>query len=461
MRVRSSINNNYDATDLSKRILRDYQWDVYRRMMECSIVNGKVEYRYKNLLLIWARRLGKSTLMFHLQHGMLCRERALAINGLISGIGRMRSCIFAPFENQVREIYIENVMNNGFKLIDIASGISKFSSNPLELNYHFNTKEVISGIKFEGLVKDNKAGAGFKNIVLDEFALIKDNGMEKYGNLLPMVKEKNGGMFICSTVRGRNHMYELYNMITNNPDKYPDWLVMKQDVFDLGIMTQDEYDAIPMDENLKRQEFLCDWDSADEGAIYPSPILADIGYRSDKKLYIGLDLGMTDATVVWYGHLIDDKIYFIASNSYRNCSISVIINEIKSMLSNLNTNNYVVYLPHDAMQLEQTSGNSRFNIMNRELNCRIVRRSSDLLEDIDYIRRMWHSIRFNSKGCSREIEEIKRYVTDTKYNRIRHEHSHAPDGMRTLIMGLKEWEFNNIRHMVINYEKSYNFKNKF
>ena len=56
MRLRLNSNNNYDATGISRMILRDYQWDVYRRMMECSIVGGKVEYRYKNLLLIWARR---------------------------------------------------------------------------------------------------------------------------------------------------------------------------------------------------------------------------------------------------------------------------------------------------------------------------------------------------------------------------------------------------------------------
>ena len=454
MRLSSIISNRYSAVEVSRRILRDYQWDVYRRVMESGS-------RYRNLLLIWPRRSGKSVVNGILQHSLVCRERYLAVNKRISGLGRMRVCIFAPFENQVREIYVENTMSNGMRLLDIAKEISTFSNNPLELRYHFNTGDVISGIKFAGLVKDNKAGAGFKNIVLDEFALIKDGGMDKYDNLMPMVKEKRGGMFICSTVRGRNHMYELYNMIISNPNKYSDWLVIKNDVFDLGIMTRDEYEAIPMSENMKRQEFLCDWDSADDGAIYPSPILSDMSYRSDKRLYIGLDLGMTDATVVWYGHLIDDKIYFIASNSYYNYSILRIIEEIKTMLRHFSTTNYVVYLPHDAMQMEQTSGNNRFNIMNSELNCRVVRRSNDILEDIDYIRRMWENIRFNSKTCSREIEEIKRYVTDDKYNRIRHNHSHAPDAMRTFIMGIKEYEGNNLTNIVINYERFYNFKTRF
>ena len=131
------------------------------------------------------------------------------------------------------------------------------------------------------------------------------------------------------------------------------------------------------------------------------------------------------------------------------------------MLRHFSTTNYVVYLPHDAMQMEQTSGNNRFNIMNSELNCRVVRRSNDILEDIDYIRRMWENIRFNSKTCSREIEEIKRYVTDDKYNRIRHNHSHAPDAMRTFIMGIKEYEGNNLTNIVINYERFYNFKTRF
>jgi hypothetical protein len=430
----------YDLSIIFNKLLRPYQQEIIK-----PLIDGNK----KHALLILPRRVGKSVMCMFLANSYVTNEyKAKGTKG------RMNAGIYAMQDNQVRRIYIDNIMDNGWRLLDIATPIAKFIESRLELEYHFgNVKRgAISKIKFKGTTKlDALMGGGDKFIVLDEFALQPD-GMTVYNRLFPMIMEKNGRMIIVSTVRGRNHMYELYNQLKDNPD----WHVVKKDAIELGILTKEQYDAIPMNENLKKQEYLCDWDSSNEGAIYESPILGKPQFNPQYPLYIAMDLGMADGTVIWYGQYYDGKLFLLHSETHINKALPFIFNAIETKLKLISPTSFHIFLPHDAMHNEQITGTNRYQVFyNHFKRVSIVSKSNDILEDIEMVRNIWNNITFHEYNCMKEIEEIKQYTTHPDTYKVIHKHSHAPDGLRYLILGIKQYVDNNITTNVFQYERYY------
>lgn len=433
----------YNLDILYNNLLRDYQRDIIS-----PFLRGEKRHAF----LILPRRTGKSVLAFYLVNSFLANQYRL-----YGRRGRVNAGIFAMQDNQVRNIYIDNILSNGHNLLEIAKPISNFRENLLELQYHFGNKkdDIISKIKFKGTNKlDSLMGGGYKILVLDEFALQKD-GRQVFDRLYPMIQQTNGHIIIVSTVRGRNHMYELYNELIDNPE----WLVVKKSAIELGILTQDEYDAIPMNDNLKRQEYLCDWDSSNENAIYESPKLGLPEYEHNNRIYISMDLGMADGTVIWYSQYYNNNVYLLKSETYINKSISYINTCIENTLKSFNgNNNFMIFLPHDSTHNEQVSGTNRFLVMrNHFRNVQVVKKSNDVLEDIDFVRAYWDNIIFHEYNCAREIEEIKKYTTKEDTYKIDHKHSHAPDALRYLIIGLRQYVDNRFFTNLIHYDRNYKF----
>jgi phage terminase large subunit len=390
-------------------MLRDYQLDIVS-----DIVNGK----HKHLLLIAPRRSGKSVLVFYL------------VNALINKIWAdtkmpVNATIFAPEQKQCRAIYIDNILSDGKKLLEISNG--KFLESRLSLEYSFNSK-----IKFSGSdMIDSHMGSGNKIIVLDEYALSKP---EAFQRVYPMIQSTAGHMIVCSTPRGRNHLHELHEQVKNNPE----WLVIHTDVFKLGLMTQEEYDALPMHENYKRQEFLCSWDSPFENAIYLEPNVAKLSINHGLGVYIGIDLGIRDATAAVICQLENGKINIIHSFETTNTSLEDVYTILMMYLMDKDLPFIqIMYVPHDTNQRDYITGKSRYDyLLDKGLPVQLVTRSG-LMDGIEIVRKMWHNIIFNEGTMA--IERVKAYITDVKTQKPKHDDaSHMADAIRYLVLGLDD-----------------------
>jgi hypothetical protein len=385
----------------------------YQREAVSAIVNGK----RKHLLLIAPRRSGKSVEIFYIVNALINKywiDTKMPVN----------ATIFAPQAKQCRAIYVDNILSDGKKLFELSNG--KFLESRLSLEYGFGSK-----IKFTGSdMIDNHMGAGNKIVVLDEYALSKS---ESFQRLYPMVQATDGHMIVCSTPRGRNHLYDLYEQVKDNHE----WLVIHTDVFKLGIMTQEEYDYLPMHENYKRQEFLCSWDSPFEHAIYTDPNIENIEIDYNLPTYLSIDLGMADATSVIIAQLDCEHIKVIHSFETTNTSLAVVAEMILTWLQDNNLILNTMYVPHDTNVRDYITGKSRYDYL---VECGLPIESvtrCGLMDGIELVRKQWHNITFNTDTMA--IERVKAYITDPNTKKPKHDDaSHTADALRYLIVGLDD-----------------------
>ena len=395
---------------ITGKMLRSYQLDIVRAILDKNTT-------YKHLLYIAPRRSGKSVLFDYLTNALVNKiwlDDKMPVN----------ATIFAPQQKQCRAIYIDNILSDGKKLVEIHN--AKFYESRLSLEYSFGSK-----IKFSGSdMIDSQMGSGNKIIVLDEYALAKPNVFQR---VYPMIQATDGHMIVGSTPRGRNHLHELYEQVKDNPD----WLVVHTDVFKLGLMTQEEYDALPMHENYKRQEFLCSWDSPFENAIYLEPNIAKLSINHNLGVYIGIDLGIRDATAIVIGQLEGEKINIIHSFETTNTSLEDVCTILIKYLNDNDLHIIQMYVPHDANQRDYITGKSRYNyLLEKGLPVQLVTRSG-IMDGIEIVRKMWHNIIFNE--CTIAIERVKAYITDVKTQKPKHDgSSHMSDAIRYLILGLDD-----------------------
>lgn len=392
---------------ITGRALRQYQRDIVS-----DIVNGK----HKHLLLIAPRRAGKSVLILYMVNALINKywvDTKMPVN----------ATVFAPQAKQCRSIYVDNILQDGRKLLELSNG--KFVESRLSLEYSFGSK-----VKFSGSdMIDNHMGAGNKIVVLDEYALSKP---ETFQRLYPMVQATNGHMIVTSTPRGRNHMFDLFQQVKDNPD----WLVIHTDVFQLGLMTQDEYDTLPMHINYKRQEFLCSWDSPFENAIYTDCNIYHGNIDYSKPIYVALDLGIRDATAFIVAQIDGNDIRIVHSMEVTNVSLSTSINTFKAWVAQHDLQIEKMYVPHDTNQRDLITGRSRMDYMREQFDTAVTLvRKSGLMDGIEIVRNKWHHIYWAQHV--KAIESIKAYITDQASQLPKHDNaSHMADALRYLIVGL-------------------------
>lgn len=412
---------------ISGKLLRDYQ----KKILE-PIFNGDK----KHLFLVMPRRSGKSTMTFYTSNRY--------INKYYKETNKPCNCkIFAPKAAQAREIYVDNILSDGRKLINISN--SKFIQSRLTCEYPFGSQ-----IKFSGSdVIDNSMGGGANVVVLDEYALGKDTA---YDRVMPIIRETNGMMIICSTPRGKNHFYDLYLDVKNDKD----WHVVKEDVFSLGLMTKEEYTSINMSENLKAQDYLTSWDSPYDGAVYEAPNYDNTYiFNPNKKLYASIDIGQSDACAVGFAQFNGDDINFIYSFELINTSLENISKIIKQYLEKISCNlsNFELFAPHDVEVRDTWSGVSRMqNLRNYGFNVTRVLKTG-IMDGIEYVRTIWHNIKFNEKDNFQCIENIKKYVTNKYTNMPEHRFSHSPDMVRYMSIGYKSIKGATIYQTYQKYER--------
>ena len=400
-----------------------------------------IQKQKKHLLVIAPRRSGKSVLTFWL------------VNALINKyyVDTKQPCnatIYAPEQKQCRAIYVDNILSDGRKLLETAN--ARFVESRLSLEYPFKSTLKLGGSD----MINSQMGAGNKIVVLDEYALSK---AESFNRLYPMVHATNGHMIVVSTPRGKNHLYDLYQKVKDDPS----WEIIYTDVFKLNIMTKAEYDSLPMDNNYKRQEFLCSWDSPFENAIYLEPQVKKLYYTDEATTYISIDMGIRDATAIIISQLdINGDVNIIHSYERTNMSMIKIIEEL---LDYCQQNNLIInkmFVPHDASNRDYFTGKSRLDYINEcGIDCHLISRTG-IIDGIDIVRKYWDKIYFNDNRNNISIEKIKSYTIDSTGKPKHDGSSHMADALRYLILGIDnimniDYNLNLKYEMIYNHNLNY------
>lgn len=363
--------------------------------------------------------------------------------------GKTKNVLICATEKvQTKKIYVDNIMHTGERLFDILPPFAKYVEYKDRINYQYNIgdRSIRSSIVFDGSDNYERLRGGRYDLIIgDEFARWKQIAYETiWGTLRQNMKREIIGKFIgITTVNGKNHVYENFNRYKNDPK----WYVNLTTCFDLG-WTQQQYDDMPLSENMKRQEFLCDWDASADGAVFNSPIIDDsVCFNKDYPILAGIDLGgQRDYLAVVFAQKINNNIFILNSFKFVGANInqSVIdkaIDKIYDYLKSINCKQFLLYLPHDANVKESMSVETRLERISKSgIPCELLNKRN-INESIDFVRHMWHNIKFRSGDL---VESLKQYIIDGQTGMPKHnKFSHEVDALVYLILGCCKTEYKN------------------
>jgi len=406
------------------------------RPYQMGLWDAMINDKKKRAIYVWHRRAGKD---------LLALNRIL-YSAMFEAVGTYWH-IFPSYAQGAKSVWQET-NSEGRKYIDYI---------PQELIAKKNEKELKITLKNGSIYQivgsdnpDSLRGAGIKGAVFSEYA---EQDPRAWGTIQPMLLENNGWAMFNFTPKGQNHAYELYKMAQKMPEVWHSEIKTAEEtgVFTVEQLEQVKAEILSEGKTLDffNQEFLCSFNNPIEGAYY-SKIIDDIdkqgrigNYPHNPALpvYTFWDLGVGDATTIWFAQFIGNEVRIIDYIEDNNRGMNTYIKEVKDKL-------YIYeqhYAPHDIQIREFTNGKSRLETA-LELGLRFMIAPKLSIEDgIDAVRAILPKCFFNEATTRRGLLTIKNYKKefDNKNNtfKLQPKHdwaSHGADAFRYLAVSYRE-----------------------
>jgi len=154
---------------------------------------------------------------------------------------------------------------------------------------------------------DRLVGSNPYGVVFSEYSIADPRAWDF---IRPILAENGGWALFIYTPRGKNHGHDLYQMAESNPDWFAELLDIEHTYRDDGspVIPQDMYQAeidAGMDPQLALQEFYCSFDAGLFGAYYTEALsrckVGDYPWNPARPVHTFWDIGLRDATAIWYG----------------------------------------------------------------------------------------------------------------------------------------------------------------
>jgi hypothetical protein len=254
--------------------------------------------------------------------------------------------------------------------------------------------------------------------------------------LRPALSDRNGGALFIGTPQGRfGLLYDSYNLAENDPD----WARWAFRADETGIIPDEELRALQrsMSKAEYEQEMLISWDAAIRGAYWADAMqrttIGTYAPLPGKRVHLALDLGMNDATAVWFFQLDGNVPIFINYVEFSNMGLPDIVADWRARPYLYGK----VICPHDINVRSLSTGQTRLETL-RALGCDVVVAPKvDVMDGIEAVRQMLPRARFDKEACIHGIEALRQYRADWEDKkgvlmlRPRHDRfSHAADAMR-------------------------------
>jgi hypothetical protein len=291
---------------------------------------------------------------------------------------------------------------------------------------------------------DRLRGGYFDYALLDEYA---DIAPSVYGEIVrPMLADRQGGATFIGTLKGRNHLWKLYEQRVDDAD----WFTMLAKASQTGILPAEELADMRDDMTPEEyeQEMECNPDAAIRGAYWGKELAnAEAEGRmcpiepAPGPVHTVWDLGMGDSTAIWWWQAHGKEIRVL--DFYENHGVG--LEHYAGVIASRAWPKGTDWVPHDAKVRELGTGRTRVETMGKlGLRPRLV--PAHKLEDgINAARmtipRMW----FNMPECRDGVEGLKQYRADYDEkarvftNKPKHDWtSHRADAFRYLCMAWRE-----------------------
>ena len=291
---------------------------------------------------------------------------------------------------------------------------------------------------------DAMRGVYFDGIVLDEYA---DMDPRVWSEIIrPALADRRGWAVFIGTPRGRNAFFELWRRSQTEEG----WFSMMLKASQSGLIPDSELELARRDltEEQYAQEFECSFDAAVVGAYYGKLMaraeaerrVAGVPYDPAAPVWTAWDLGIRDATAIWFAQVIGREIRIIDYYEASGVDLGHYVREI-----NARPYAYAGHIvPHDAQAKELGTGKSRLEVMEslglRPITLAALHRVEDGINAVRmFIPKCW----FDAKKCARGIDALKLYRAeyDDKLQALRPQPvhdwtSHAANSFRYLALTL-------------------------
>jgi phage terminase large subunit len=291
---------------------------------------------------------------------------------------------------------------------------------------------------------DAMRGIYLDGVVLDEYA---DMDPRVWSQIIrPALADRQGWAVFIGTPKGRNAFFELWRRSQSEPG----WFSMMLKASETGLIPESELESARRDltEEQYAQEFECSFDAAVVGSYYGKPMMraeaerriAPVPYDPAALVWTSWDLGIRDATAIWFAQVVGREIRVIDYYEASGVDLGHYVREIASRP-------YVYaghIVPHDAQAKELGTGKSRLEVLANLGLEHITLAPLHRIEDgINAVRMLLPRCWFDAGKCARGLDALKLYHADydDKLQALRphpvHDWtSHAADSFRYLAMTL-------------------------
>lgn len=245
-------------------------------------------------------------------------------------------------------------------LKEFAGGIPGVKFNETELRCDLPNKARIQLLGAE--TPDSLRGLALDGCVLDEYADMPESLFAEI--LRPALSDRGGYGVFLGTPRGHNAFFDLYEAAQQDEN----WFAAVYKASDTGVLPQEELDAARsmMTADQYAQEFEASWVANVPGSIFGAEMakaddegrVTKVPIDATSKVNTAWDLGINDATSIWFYQQIGHAIHVVDYVEQRNEGLPYYVRvlEEKGYLYGRH------YAPHDIEVRELGSGKSRREI---------------------------------------------------------------------------------------------------
>lgn len=286
--------------------------------------------------------------------------------------------------------------------------------------------------------------------VFSEYSLQNPKGWDY---VRPILRENKGWAVFNFTPRGKNHAYDLYRMAKNNEI----WFCQKLTIDETDVLTEEDMEAERkegMSEDMILQEYYCSFELGVEGSYYFKYMnqalqegrIKCVPYDESTPVFTFWDLGISDATAIWFAQFVGKEIHLI--DYYENIGESIahyvkLVKEKPYMYSQH-------FAPHDVVARNLATGISTFDrAAQLGINFEIIPRTSNVNEGIEASRSILRQCWFDEYKCKRGIDCLENYrknyneKTRVYSTKPRHdEFSNGADAFRQLAVAYRQGMIN-------------------
>jgi phage terminase large subunit len=364
--------------------------------------------RYKRAYWVWHRRSGKDTAAWNYMIYQAVVERpgtyyyllptyAQAKKTIWDGIGRHDDNTSVPMRAHIpAELLVTKPHETEMK-ITVKSRDGKHS-----------IIQLIGTDNFDSVMGTNPVG-----LVASEYSL---QNPKAWDYMSPILAENDGWAIFVTTPRGHNHAWKLWQNVTkpSNADVWYTSLLTVRDTRRLNgepVITAEAIDrerAEGRDEETIQQEYYCSFEGSMRGAYYASWLdaarkdgrIGKVPYEPLLPVYTAWDIGVGDATAIWFYQMYGKEIRFIDTYDTEGEGLP----HFAKYLQNL-PYVYAPYhlAPHDIKVKEFGTGKTRID-MARQLGIRFrIAPKLDIEEGIEAVRGEFPKYWFDQEKCDRGL----------------------------------------------------------